>query len=779
MEKSRIIFFILMFFVIGFLGLFSSLEMNYSEINLKYNLSYINITDDNLTLHLSFDVQENFSLNITGDSSGFFNNGTLGSATGTQPIWNSEGYIGGAYLFDGTNDYINVDNDFILDYPFTFSGFFKSNPTGGTLISIGDSSDSSIYYVASISSGTGYFTMIVRNDSTQHIVASIQSYNDGSWHSFSAIFKNESYREAYVDGVSVINDSYESSFLASDKVYIGARVRNTKDVFFNGTLDEIMVFNRVLNISEIKEIVFGDFIENPLDFNVSVHTRSLYKKSFDSIDFNFSIEHRIISDPNDPINHDNLTFISQYSYDGVTWYNISNAFYISSFNISEWSGCFGDSLTSYTGRWPPVVDGLANTNLSLSSGSYLQLGNPGWSCDEILQYTLPGNLTNNTIAFVECGANDVNDNYYTDKLSESENVAEIMEDYREIVALAQEHNVTIHFINIVAGDYTNLTGNVSEIDEDDLARINVIKEINRQSYDYYINNEYNGTIISYSDVWTPLVDPSNNLSVLPAYGTELSYHPSDEGNLVYAHAVWSDNYKHKKNGEYHASFYPQYPTQVRFHFNVTSVKGNSGYYETDYYNLNFYDDESACSSAGRYWYSGTCNANPQQTSSNSQETNTGGSTGAGTLRPSQKSLENGYKVNVVKNRKVEIPFGDEKESVEVKSVSEDRVVVSVNGEDYEVLLDGEGKIDLDKDGIYDLKISNSKIYNSIATLEFEFISEEVSSDVQDEESENIIGDVINDIPEAVKNLDWKFYVLVGIVLVLVVLYFGVFRKKRK
>jgi len=224
---------------------------NSTDINVaqEAGFAHLNVSDGNLILYMPFDY--NSSSGVVYDYSNNSNDGTMRNFDNNYTV---NGFYGGGQVFDGTNDYINVDNDFILDYPFTFSGFFKSNPIGGTLISIGDSTDTSIYYVASISSGTGYFTVVVRNDSTQHLVADSQAHNDGSWHSFSVVFKNVSYREAYVDGVSVINDSYESSFLASDKVYIGVRVRNTKDVFFNGTLDEIMIWDKSLNSTEIMAI---------------------------------------------------------------------------------------------------------------------------------------------------------------------------------------------------------------------------------------------------------------------------------------------------------------------------------------------------------------------------------------------------------------------------------------------------------------------------------------------------------------------------------------------
>ena len=743
------------------LTLLSSLEIDYSTTNLKNNFSYINLTDSNLTIHLSFDVQENSSLNITGDSSGYLHNGTLGNSTlGTQPFWNSSGYLGGAYTLDGLNDYIDIDNNFISDYPFSFSGFFNAKE-GGMILAVGSTSSSSIYYNAGLLS-TGEFQVTVRNNSDQHIAPSSDTYLDNSWHAFSVNFKNDSYRQAYVDGVSVINDTYNSSFLSSNKFYVGARVRSTKDSFFNGSLDEIMVFNRTLNYTEIKNLMFTDYIDNPLVLNVSIHTRNSYKKNFDTIDFNFSVEHQVIDDPDDPLDHANLTFTSQYSYDGVNWYNITDAYYVPEFNVSEWSGCFGDSLTSYSGRWPPTLDSYANTNLSTASGSTLQKGYPGATCDEIFASNITGNLINNTYMFLGCGVNDINSNYLAG-LSVSENIAEIMADYREIVDYAAERNVSIHFINLVAADYTNLTGDIEEITEDEYERINARLGVNNQSYDYYTNNEHNGVIISYSDVWTPLVDPSNNASVLPIYGTLNSNHPSTAGNLVYADAVWSDNYHHKKNGEYYVSFYPSYPSKVKFRFNVTSLSGGNDFYETGYYTLRFVDDESACSSAGRYWYLGRCNLLPQ---SNTSTTSSGGGSSAS---PSSSNLESGYTTNLRKNFDLEIGNN----ILTLTELQGNTATIEIAGESYSIDENGEIKIDTDSDGYYDVQVNAGNVNDVYATLTVKTIYEEVpASELEGTSSE------VGSPNDKFKNSK-AFWVMIGVAGLILIGFAGysIYKKK--
>jgi lysophospholipase L1-like esterase len=763
-------------FLIFIFGFVSGFEVNYNPILLD-NFSYLNISDENFSLHFSFDVQENPLLNITVDSSDYYYNGTLGNTVlGTQPTWNSSGYIGGAYNFDGVNDYIVTNMNLSGQTPFSYlvmvylneidnEGLFDSGGYGSSVkgifgrifegdVQVGVSSGSS-------GSSVGFDT----------------NFEVNTWHHLAIVWDGSENTNIslYVDGLFFDNATIAREWAGDSKesFEIG-KYGSAGSIFapFNGIMDEVMIFNRTLNSTEIKELLGLDFAENN-NFelkNIAIHTRNTYKKGFDTIDFNFDVGNRFISNPDNPLNLSNVSFVAQYSYDGVVWNNVPNAFYVQSFNIGGWSGCFGDSLTSFSGRWPPTHDGISNTNLSSASGSYLQLGNPGATCDTIFSNNISGNLVNNTVMFLECGANDINANYRSG-LSTSENVAEIMADYREIVAYTQQYNVTIHFINIVAGDYTGLIGDIIYIDESDTAKISAVKETNSQAYDYYRSDEHNETIISYSDVWTPSVDTSNNLSVLPAYGTLNSYHPSVAGNLVYADAVWSDNYKHKIHEKLYASYYPEYPSSVKFKFNITASGIGSVFHETDYYFLNFFDNESACSSEGRFWYSGLCNLNPQTIESITEQQK-----GGGTIKYVQSSmhLKQGFSKLMAATQKVQILINDEEKIIEIKDVDSenDEVEFLIGEENYTVGLENSTKIDTNDDGFYDLEISVFKVQsNGYAELEFKEIYEEVPKEIEEEVSEEvkeIIGEKDNFI----------YYVLGGIVFLCFVVWLIIFEIRR-
>jgi len=93
----------------------SIIEANLEDIIYNWNGTNYTMYNDSLVLIYNFDnitaIGENYIRNqVDGvvDISKYGNNGTLGNATaGTDPTWISSGKNGGAFEFDGTNDYIS------------------------------------------------------------------------------------------------------------------------------------------------------------------------------------------------------------------------------------------------------------------------------------------------------------------------------------------------------------------------------------------------------------------------------------------------------------------------------------------------------------------------------------------------------------------------------------------------------------------------------------------------------------------------------------------------
>jgi len=182
------------------------------------------------------------------DSTTNGNNGTVTGAT------NTSGMIGGAYEFDGTGDYVLLP-DLVDSYPFTMTVWFSINDISadGTVFSLNDASNYQIYYMLSHRADDLDYTC--RNET---VIASARIYTvlgENKWHFATIVFKNDTYREAYLDGVWKQANTVDCGFYSGvDQATIGLTRTSTPVGYFNGTIDEVMIYNRTLSADEISAL---------------------------------------------------------------------------------------------------------------------------------------------------------------------------------------------------------------------------------------------------------------------------------------------------------------------------------------------------------------------------------------------------------------------------------------------------------------------------------------------------------------------------------------------
>ena len=189
------------------------------------------------------------------DSSGNGNNGTYNGN-----LYAQDGICGKALGFDGINDYISLGTDASLDVynaPYTISAWiylnsgisdqtiFTSSLTdnGGMRLMLkthlflsGDNIDLSKSAV--VNQPVGY---IFNNSEWYHIVA-VQHYSGGS-PSNASFYVNGGYIGTYVD-----TNNYQS---ASSQTKTIGRPNTSWGSFLNGKIDEMAIYNKTLNASEI------------------------------------------------------------------------------------------------------------------------------------------------------------------------------------------------------------------------------------------------------------------------------------------------------------------------------------------------------------------------------------------------------------------------------------------------------------------------------------------------------------------------------------------------
>jgi len=180
------------------------------------------------------------------------NNGTAyGNASQTGF---DSGYMGLAFEFDGDGDYIDCGKPMILtNSPLTYSAWVKTSQPAGTVIERGAGSRGAQLVV----NGT-YGEFSYRYDSsTVTTITGISSINDNEWHFLVGTINGSGNMSLYVDGA--LEAEGTSSLMPGDPVRgltiggIGSGAVYV-DAALNGTIDEVMIYNRSLSANEIQDI---------------------------------------------------------------------------------------------------------------------------------------------------------------------------------------------------------------------------------------------------------------------------------------------------------------------------------------------------------------------------------------------------------------------------------------------------------------------------------------------------------------------------------------------
>jgi hypothetical protein len=205
------------------------------------------------------------------DLSGYGNHGTLGSTAGADdndPSWIKGIFFGNALHFDG-NDFIKVPASTALENPnFTVSLWTRAPESPGAfryLISKGSMSCTAASWGVTTDGGGGLFFYVW--DGHNFVRSGGAPTNviwDGRWHNVSATYDGTS-TVMYVDGVSMGAPPGSSSpidyNLPDPTTTIGGYV-GACDLLFKGDLDQVMVFDKVLPITEIWS-KFGFILNKP------------------------------------------------------------------------------------------------------------------------------------------------------------------------------------------------------------------------------------------------------------------------------------------------------------------------------------------------------------------------------------------------------------------------------------------------------------------------------------------------------------------------------------
>jgi len=193
---------------------------------------------------------------IAADSSGRSVAGTLFG----NPEWMAKAVYGGGLLFDGTDDYIFIDGHFQLA-EYTMTVWFRVDSlaqrdilsayaTGvqhGILLEV--QAAGTLRYLHRYPLGTGGGTNVY----------STASYADGNWY-HAAIVKSAGQIALYIDGEQIGAAADTSVFDPTDSFGLAVGILdNEREVarLFLGPMDDIRVYDRALEIGEIRNAMAG------------------------------------------------------------------------------------------------------------------------------------------------------------------------------------------------------------------------------------------------------------------------------------------------------------------------------------------------------------------------------------------------------------------------------------------------------------------------------------------------------------------------------------------
>jgi len=201
--------------------------------------------EESVVLYLPFD-------NDTKDASKKRNSVTCITTTcpTKNPDDNSE--ING-YTFDG-NDYLQYNGLMEKPTEFTLVGFGNLNSAdkqGAELISIGDYASIRLDSNGNLSGNYHYNGGWLYTNYPSTFVGE-------GWHHFAYVFKNTEFQELYVDGVSVSKTNHPKTIyysgLSSMSTFIGKNGNSNTNFDFNGSIDEVIIFNKAISNSEMENL---------------------------------------------------------------------------------------------------------------------------------------------------------------------------------------------------------------------------------------------------------------------------------------------------------------------------------------------------------------------------------------------------------------------------------------------------------------------------------------------------------------------------------------------
>ena len=203
-----------------------------------------------------------WSFNEASGTSATDLSGNNNTATLVNGVARTTGNYGGGLTFDGVNDYLTIPNSPSLNIAgsqLTLSMWIKPQSGGGDSVVLGkfwNATMTSPYYQYGLELSGGTVPTFYIGTTGGPLSASMGSALAlDQWSHLAVVFDGSQVRY-YVNGLLVTTASLPATITArSNPLRIGAD--NNTQQFFNGSLDEVRIYNRALTVQEVQTDMLG------------------------------------------------------------------------------------------------------------------------------------------------------------------------------------------------------------------------------------------------------------------------------------------------------------------------------------------------------------------------------------------------------------------------------------------------------------------------------------------------------------------------------------------
>jgi hypothetical protein len=190
-------------------------------------------------------------------------NELLGSEVSSGELVNEDIQNGNVLSFDGSGDYVNIENDSSLNFgtgDFSISAWVKTKDKdiNGGIAGKGSAGTGGKRYKLRIVSGGGYVlpTFDIDDDTTRTYIQAPKQLENGVWTHIVGTADRDGDMKLYINGQEVSSDPNvpQNSIDDINEDFLIGRNVSTNNEYFNGSISDVRIYSEALTPSQIKAL---------------------------------------------------------------------------------------------------------------------------------------------------------------------------------------------------------------------------------------------------------------------------------------------------------------------------------------------------------------------------------------------------------------------------------------------------------------------------------------------------------------------------------------------